>query len=433
MARQDTDDRSGDEYMPLFLFALVVGGVLGVSWLFWPQIVWASMGLDLAQLWVVERLGLATDLDRRALDLARDYLTGYEDPGDAPYEHLRGISAVAGDKTRWVVGGIVLALAALVYVRLGGRPGRTVRSLYGGRGPSFVAYQADHWKTVLPATSMDVTDDDPALDRAQRPPVWLRERGIALGPSGLDVDAATAALEAQLGNQWKGFAEAPLHVQAILLTMAQHGAYGQEDEDMEEAFAKGRRMKDELAVIHWSLPAGAVRDKALQKFVDTHNRGKVAFGVEREAAFHGWVTTVVLRMLMFSRSRYGIVAANEFLWLKQVDRNLWYAVQNLGRRAHFIEGAGAIAHYQAEIVAGGPMLKPRVDEAVEGLVAYLEEWAVTDLDRYFEDQKREEGRDTDILLSDVEEADRRRYEEAQKARTAKDAAALRKSKVKSVV
>jgi hypothetical protein len=58
-----------------------------------------------------------------------------------------------------------------------------------------------------------------------------------------------------------------------------------------------------------------------------------------------------------------------FTWLKGVDRPLWYALTSLGRRAPFVEGLGASAHYAAERRLGRALQSPAVAGAVEALAA----------------------------------------------------------------
>lgn len=69
-----------------------------------------------------------------------------------------------------------------------------------------------------------------------------------------------------------------------------------------------------------------------------------------------------------------LLPSAHLLWLKAVDRPLWYAVNSLGRghRCH-VEGAGILAHYRTECAAGVPLLDPQIDDAVHGLRAALQE------------------------------------------------------------
>lgn len=67
------------------------------------------------------------------------------------------------------------------------------------------------------------------------------------------------------------------------------------------------------------------------------------------------------------------MAAAEFLWLKPVDRPLWFMLNNVGRRTAFTEVAGPMAHWLAEKVIGRKLIVPMVNQATTALVAALEE------------------------------------------------------------
>jgi intracellular multiplication protein IcmP len=67
----------------------------------------------------------------------------------------------------------------------------------------------------------------------------------------------------------------------------------------------------------------------------------------------------------------GVLAAAQFLWLRGVDRDLWYSLNNLGRRSFHSEGAGALAHYMAEDIAGKAVPGARLETAIGALNQYL--------------------------------------------------------------
>nr|WP_235603260.1 hypothetical protein [Piscirickettsia litoralis] len=55
------------------------------------------------------------------------------------------------------------------------------------------------------------------------------------------------------------------------------------------------------------------------------------------------------------------------LWLKPQNRLLWYVLNNVGRRAVFIEGAAIRAHWLAEKALMQPIVTPMVKKATDGL------------------------------------------------------------------
>ena len=62
---------------------------------------------------------------------------------------------------------------------------------------------------------------------------------------------------------------------------------------------------------------------------------------------HRYVSSVLAGMLEESRIE-GVLPSSEFLWLKPVDRTLWYLLNSVGRRVAAIEAAGSFGNYNAE-------------------------------------------------------------------------------------
>ena len=70
---------------------------------------------------------------------------------------------------------------------------------------------------------------------------------------------------------------------------------------------------------------------------------------------------------------YGVLPTAEFLWLKPIDRRLWYMLNSVGRQTPFTEVAGPFAHWLAETELTRPCLVPIIDEAVNALEGAIKE------------------------------------------------------------
>ena len=68
--------------------------------------------------------------------------------------------------------------------------------------------------------------------------------------------------------------------------------------------------------------------------------------------------------LLYRARQKGVLATSQFLWLRPLDRPLWYALNQCGGRAAWAEGFAAWAHYQAEEKAGRRLAEPHVQPAV---------------------------------------------------------------------
>jgi len=87
---------------------------------------------------------------------------------------------------------------------------------------------------------------------------------------------------------------------------------------------------------------------------------------------HAYLLTVMASMLDAARND-GVVPVSEFLWLKPVDRRLWYMLNCVGRQTPFVEVAGPFAHWKAEKQMGRRSLVPMIDEAIKALEIAVKE------------------------------------------------------------
>ncbi|WP_440682432.1 secretion/conjugation apparatus DotM-related subunit [Cysteiniphilum halobium] len=81
---------------------------------------------------------------------------------------------------------------------------------------------------------------------------------------------------------------------------------------------------------------------------------------------HHYTYTVLCSLLNTAR-KGGIVPASSFLWLKTINRTLWYALNNVGRKTFFSEGAAIISHWQFELSLKMPFSSPMIDNVTKAL------------------------------------------------------------------
>lgn len=71
--------------------------------------------------------------------------------------------------------------------------------------------------------------------------------------------------------------------------------------------------------------------------------------------------------LLYRARRKGVLASSQFLWLRPLDRPLWYALNQCGGRAAWAEGFAPWAHYMAEEHTGQTLPEARLDAALASL------------------------------------------------------------------
>ena len=98
--------------------------------------------------------------------------------------------------------------------------------------------------------------------------------------------------------------------------------------------------------------------------------------VQEVISKHAYVLTVMGSLIAAARND-GVVPSSEFLWLKPVDRRLWYMLNCIGRQTPYAEVGGPFAHWRAEKVMGRRCLVPMIDEAIRALEVAIKEIKLT--------------------------------------------------------
>lgn len=239
---------------------------------------------------------------------------------------------------------------------------------------TFIKAQAAMWPVISPIVHFSpskesaripgdvVPDKLPIFAEALSPEEWLAWHRIPVVNGVPDKERTRRAFLLQLGPRWQGPETMPIHMQCLYAAFALQGVQKREACDVllgkialawskEHGFKPGAELVDDVRKI--------IRDPAV---------GGKANEIAQRYAYR---TTVLLGLLRWARFMGGVLAPAQFLWLRAEDRNLWYPLNNLGRRSFHSEGAGAIAHYMAEEAAQKPLPIPRIDTALITINQYL--------------------------------------------------------------
>jgi intracellular multiplication protein IcmP len=159
----------------------------------------------------------------------------------------------------------------------------------------------------------------------------------------------------QLGPLWMGAQKLPLHTKALFAIFA-----GRMEGD--PAAVKLIRQLGETCTT--KLDFRGV-DELIKKYGNHKEVKKITDN-------HAYVMTVMASMLVLARTD-GVQASADFLWLKPIDRRLWYTLNTVGRQTPFAEVAGIFAHWVAEKEIGKKLFVPMIDEATNALELSLKE------------------------------------------------------------
>jgi len=175
----------------------------------------------------------------------------------------------------------------------------------------------------------------------------------------LDRGRAAAVLTLQLGPLWGGVQKLSPQAKALFAIFA--------------ARANGDRKGAEQLLTQLSTSYDPKHNKTNYEGSDAlvlkHINSKV---VRRVTSMHAYVLTVIPTLLQVARYD-GVLATADFLWLKTIDRKLWFMLNTVGRQVPAVEIAGPFAHWQAEEQLGRKIFVPMIDNAIDGLEVALGE------------------------------------------------------------
>ena len=202
----------------------------------------------------------------------------------------------------------------------------------------------------------------PLFAEALAPEEWVAYHEIQMQNNQIDANQTYQALALQLGGRWQGPLKLPIHAQGLYAAFALRHARKRKDSE---------ELLGQLA-LHWTPENGLKLPlKIKMKIRKIITDPKLGGALQKHADKHAYATTALIRCLNRAREEGGVLAPASFLWLRGEDRELWYPLNNLGRRAYHAEAVGALVHYTNELIAGQKIPTPRFDDVIKGIEAII--------------------------------------------------------------
>ena len=356
---QQGGPEGGDKNAYALLWMLAGLGIVGfLVWYFFSQ------QLKMAFLWIrrYEALGIGFFTDR--VNVATQWLyRAY--PEDVTKESALKISEFIGDFLMVPAIGLLMLMGLYLFKTHVGMRYTKRYSI-----DTLAKQEQKNWPQIAPVINLDLVAADVtkgpwamAMNPMQfskhyklltveliqdRKAVW-RQEGIPKAT--LLPEKAHHIFTSQLGPLWTGPEDLPPHTKAlyaIFLTRAEH----------EPEIARNY-----LGQLASSAAKGAMDYSETNKLIRQYGKAKA---VQLCLTRHAYVYTVMASMLELARLD-GVLASADFLWLKPVDRRLWYVLNTVGRQVAPCEVAGIFAHWLAEKEMHRPLSVPMVDQAVKAL------------------------------------------------------------------
>ncbi len=292
-------------------------------------------------------------------------------PATVTFNQLSEVSEYIGDYLRYPIIIILSLLSIILYYS-----NVTLKFRRTYNMDSFKRSEIENWPQIRPVAQIDLIDTDlhtgpwaMALNPVEfcKKNDLLRKDTLRAGQKssirdtgpGITIKRSESKrlFTMQLGEYWEGPQHLPIYVKALLACFA----------------AKLNRDRDScyklLDQINLSTSSGKLNfsgvDELLYKHVNKEN-------VQKIMSQHAYTLTVMASILEAARND-GVLCTADFLWLRPVDRTLWYMLNTIGRQTPFVEVAGPFAHWRVEKELQHRVMVPMIDEAVKALDVAVKE------------------------------------------------------------
>lgn len=289
------------------------------------------------------------------------------DPNQVDWDDLVATTESVGRYTRYPVMAILLLFAAFLYWRDVPLKFRKTYSM-----KSLSSQEQTNWSAIMPVVKEDLVKTDIntgpwamallPMEFAKKYNLLRKDDAVIdkMMP-GMEMTAGLRRGEAkriftlQLGAYWEGFDRCQPHVWALAAMF----------------LARINRDRNGATLIidtlNRTFAEGKLDCSVSKPFLRKYENCAIA---KEACQAHAYVLTVMASLLVEAR-KDGVVASADFLWLKIIDRRLWYMLNCVGRQTPYSEVGGPFAHWLAEKAMKRKSRVPMIDEAIKGLEAAI--------------------------------------------------------------
>ena len=235
--------------------------------------------------------------------------------------------------------------------------------------------------------------------------VFLPEQALHKGMASMDLPAygnaffdekkALVVVQEQLGNPFRGFDNLDETRKALACAFIAYG-FGNKEECLNILDTVSSSYTERKSPACEVLGNTDFQDR-LTKLRDQN----IGILLEPLLVRHSAFELPWFMALLHRARKKGVLSSAQFLWLRPMDRPLWYALSQCGGRVTWAEGFAAWSHYAAEEKAKRSLSKPHVLPAVTSLRASLvsQGW-LADTPRALPVQQEQPQAKTDPALPD---------------------------------
>jgi len=363
----------GDSWAGMIWVIVALFAAVGAIWYtFKTQLVYAYLTIKIYE---ISLLNYLADLVKHPYyfdNLLQGLYAARNGAATISFHDLALYGSSVGAWLRLPLVAILILLAFIVYT---GNTTRVYKRIYTMR--DFAKLESQNWPQITPVINLDLikTDIDTGPWAMALTPMQFCKKNKLLeevrpvrqeGMNRKDWDKVEVVLKRgetnklfalQLGPLWGGANRLPPHARALFAVFAAR------------INADPKPAQQILAQLSASSLNKQLNYAGVDELLKKHENSKLVQAVVQS---HAYASTVMAAMLLGARDD-GVQASSDFLWLKPLDRRLWYTLNTVGRQTPFIEVAGIFAHWVAEKAAGRKLLVPMVEEATNAVEIALKE------------------------------------------------------------
>lgn len=301
------------------------------------------------------------------------YLMQTIDPATVGWEQFVDLTKSVGDYIRYPVVVILIVLGVFLY-----KSNITLKFRRAHNMKTLRAQEQHNWKAIMPVVKEDLVSADinkgpwamalTPMEFARKYKLLKKDDALLDNPdpgqemtAGVRKGDAKRVFTLQLGPYWDGFERCPPQASALAAVFL-----ARMNRDRNSASSI-------LEALDKSYATGKIDFSVAKPILKKYQNTEI---VQEIVAKHAYLLTVMASLLEAARED-GVVPTSEFLWLKPIDRRLWYMLNCVGRQTPFAEVAGPFAHWRAEKVMSRRSLVPMIDEAIKALEVAVKEVKLT--------------------------------------------------------
>ncbi|MCF6764397.1 type IVB secretion system coupling complex protein DotM/IcmP [Thiotrichales bacterium 19S3-7] len=277
-------------------------------------------------------------------------------------QDLYYLALSVGLALRWPLACIAILMAILLYLR---HPQAKFKEPYSTS--KLADKMSNFFPAVLPVLGKNL-DKIPLLEgkwSMALTPVEFAQKYKLIesvdGKNKIIENKAYLVLVQQLGERFVGSFELPKHRQMLFAAFA---TYVNKDRQTADTYLKEIARYQTNPSRKTEIIINKKTQMLLEKYAQSPKVNKIL-------SMHAYTYTVFTGLLLGARGS-GIVSTSSFLWLKAVDRELWYVLNNVGRRAVYAEAGAMHAHWLAESRLKKAITYPMVANAITALQGALD-------------------------------------------------------------